>query len=96
MNNKKIEVQTLEDGNIFLTPLIGKLPSDFCEAVRTLTRPYIPINKDEFDKVFNVGNDYFKFKKQVVTFGTADGGYALMPLQVEYAKDILIDNKKIK
>lgn len=89
---KKFKVETIEDGNIFLTPLKGKVPSDFCEAVRTLQRPYIPISKNEYEKVFADGSDYFKYKNKVVTFGNADSGYALMPLQAEYADKILAKN----
>lgn len=90
---KEFKVTTINDGDIFLTPLKGKIPNDFCEAVRTLQRPYIPICKDEYDKVFNKGNDYFKYKNLVVTFGNADLGWALMPLQDEYAQKILLKNK---
>lgn len=91
-NPKKFKVSTINDGDIFLTPLKGKVPSDFCAAVRTLTRPYIAITKDEYDKVFSKGNDYFKYKNQVVTFGNADSGWALMPLQDEFAQKILSKN----
>lgn len=91
-NPKKFKVSTINDGDIFLTPLKGKVPSDFCAAVATLQRPYIAISEDEYKKVFDVGNDYFKYADKVVTFGNADGGYALMPLQYEYAEKILARN----
>lgn len=90
--NNKFKVITINDGDIFLTPLKGKNPSDFCEAVRRLQRPYIPITKEEYEKVFNKGNDYFKYKEDVVTFGNADSGWALMPLRSEYAQKILSKN----
>jgi hypothetical protein len=87
-----MRITTIEDGIINLKPLKGRVPSDFCEAVATLTRPYIAISKEVYEKVFNEGSDYFKYKEKVVTFGTADGGYALMPLQSKYANKILDKN----
>ncbi|WP_255469883.1 hypothetical protein [Poseidonibacter ostreae] len=39
--------------------------------------------------MFSVGCDFFKYEDKVVTFGNADGGYALMPLQEKFAKEIL-------
>lgn len=87
-----INIETLKNVSISLNPLKGRLPKDFCKAIATLQRPYIPINKEEYKKVFAVGNDYFKYENQVVTFGQADGGYALMPLQYEYADKILLKN----
>lgn len=90
--SNEFKVSTINDGDILLTPLKGKVPNDFCEAVRRLQRPYIAITKDEYDKVFNKGNDYFKYGNQVVTFGNADLGWALMPLQYKFAERILLKN----
>ena len=90
--SNEFKIETIENGEIFLTPLTGKVPSDFCEAVSRLTRPYIPITKEEYKKVFDKGNDYFQYKNEVVTFGNADGGFALMPLQSKYAEQILAKN----
>ena len=87
-----LTIKTLEKSTVTLEPLKGKVPSDFCAAVATLQRPYIAISEDEYKKVFDVGNDYFKYADKVVTFGNADGGYALMPLQYEYAEKILARN----
>jgi len=75
-------------GTLLLQPLNGTC-SDFHTEVRKLQRPYIPITKEQQDALIALPNDYYKFGNDVVTFGGADGGYALMPLQTKYAKSIL-------
>lgn len=82
-----IKVKT-DDGLVELMPLAGK--SDcFDTEVRKLQRPYIVIQQDDYEKILSLQWDYFKYKDKVVTFGTADGGYALMPLQEKYAQKII-------
>ena len=75
-----------------LKPLKGYLPNDFHESVRMLTRPYIPISESMYNKIYAVGNDFFQYGEQIVTFGTADRGFALMPLQMKYATIIKWEN----
>ncbi|AHJ13059.1 hypothetical protein [Sulfurospirillum multivorans] len=75
-------------GTLLLQLLNGRC-SDFHTEVKKLQRPYVPITKEQYDALFAVPNDYYKFGNDVVTFGGADGGYALMPLQSIYAKAIL-------
>ena len=75
-------------GTLLLQPLNGRC-ADFHTEVRKLQRPYIPITKEQYDALIAVPNDYYKFGNDVVTFGGADGGYALMPLQAKYATAIL-------
>ena len=89
---QNLTIKTIENEEIVLTPLDGRITGDFCATVEKLERPYIAISKDEYDKIYSVGNDYFKYENQVVTFGNADRGYALMPLQYKYAKKILDRN----
>jgi len=67
-----------------LIELKGSLPFDFVKAVSMLQRPYIEINKETFDKIkSSTESDFFLYGSKVVTFGAADGGYALMPLNRE-------------
>ena len=75
-------------GTLLFQPLNGRC-ADFHTEVRKLQRPYIPITKEQYDALIAVPNDYYKFGNDVVTFGGADGGYALMPLQAKYATAIL-------
>lgn len=82
-----IKVKT-ENGLMELIPLAGKCDC-FDVEVRKLQRPYIVIQQDDYEKILSLQWDYFKYKDKVVTFGTADGGYALMPLQEEYAQKII-------
>jgi len=83
----------LIDGTqVDLKPLKGNMPKTFQESVTQLTRPYYPLEKVEYDKVFANGANYFMLNQEVVTFGNADNGWALMPLQCKYAKRILNKN----
>lgn len=75
-------------GTLLLQPLNGRC-ADFHTEVRKLQRPYTPITKEQYDALYVVPNDYYMFGNDVVTFGVADDGYALMPLKYEYAKAIL-------
>lgn len=75
-------------GTLLFKPLKGSC-SEFHEEVRKLQRPYIPITKEQYEALVSLPNDYYMFGDEVVTFGNADGGYALMPLQAKYATAIL-------
>lgn len=72
--------------NLFnrLTPLDGKrLGGDYKDAVRQLHRPYYRLSEADYEAVFALsGNsDVLLFDGETqVTFGTADDGFALMPL----------------
>lgn len=89
-----MKIKTLENKEMDLIPLSGTTP-DFYDAVRMIQRPYIPISKELFDQLINGNSDYYKFEDTVFTFGTADQGYALMPLMYLHAKEIL-DKNNIK
>lgn len=56
----------------------------FKEAVAMLQRPYIVISERQHAKVAKIAQaakcDVFSVDDLRFTFGTADGGYALMPL----------------
>ena len=82
-----IILEEIDTSDLF--PLEGKLPSNFNEAVAVLERPYVAINREQYEEVFEVGCDFFKYQDKVVTFGNADGGFALMPLKEDFAKQIL-------
>ncbi|MCU7556087.1 hypothetical protein OCL06_15960 [Alteromonas sp. ASW11-19] len=72
-----------------LTPLKGEC-KPFSDQVRELTRPYLSISKQHYNQLEQAQADFYQTPGgRVVTFGEADGGYALMPLQEEAAKDIL-------
>lgn len=71
-----------------LKPLSGKCDG-FNHEVKKLQRPYIPISEEVYRALENAEHDYYLYKKQVVTFGNADNGFALMPLQTEFANKIL-------
>lgn len=73
------------------------LPKDFNKAVSWLTRPYIPLTQKEYDylmkKTQESNSDFVKDKDEVIyTFGNADGGFALMPIQREYYSKICKEN----
>lgn len=60
------------------------LPTNFKAAVAMLMRPYHVISKYEYEQVCDLAEDantdILLLKGTQVTFGHADGGYALMPL----------------
>lgn len=59
------------------------LPTNFNDAVRMLKRPYIPINEKQLKAIETQTNgrgDIFIYRGQRMTWGDADGGYAMMPL----------------
>lgn len=61
-----------------LTPLPGVIP-EFHAAVRKLKRPYVPITEKLYNQLVAASPDFYAYKGKKVTFGGADGGYALMP-----------------
>lgn len=71
-----------------IQPANGRLPRDFKKAVAMLFRPYIPVSKKQHDEIEHVtgeaGTDLFRINgsDQIYTFGTADGGFALMPVRM--------------
>ena len=72
-----------------LKPLKGKVDNAHSE-IRKLTRPYTPITEEQFKKLIAAEYDYYKTPDDlVVTFGVADGGFALMPLNAQGGGDVL-------
>lgn len=76
-----------------LTPLQGEC-EPFHKEVQKLQRPYLPIKKADYETLArdSRGEYYLTQDGQVVTFGNADQGFALMPLQTEYANNIKAAN----
>jgi hypothetical protein len=71
-----------------LKPLEGfRLPSDYSAAVRLVERPVIPITEAQYNALYTRSLrdecEVYVFRGGWVTFGTADGGYALWPLQAK-------------
>lgn len=84
---------TVAEGSILLEAVPGvRLPSDFNQAVRMLYRPYTPISEADYQQIMKqadaAGTDVFLMGDEAlqVTFGNADSGYALMPLQLPKPK----------
>lgn len=65
---------------------------DFEDAVRKLERPYIRITEAHAEVLSGltagVGTDVVLFRGRPVTWGTADGGYALMPLSAAARREL--------
>ena len=61
----------------------GRIPSDFVDAVASVHRPYIPITEKQYEfirrKTRDTG-DIIIYRGKRMTFGNADSGFALMPL----------------
>lgn len=79
--------------NIFnietLTPIKGEC-SDFNSQVRDLQRPYLKISEEQYNLLYKESADFYKTSGgKIVTFGSADQGYALMPLNEDASKKIL-------
>ena len=75
-----------------LKPLTGTV-KPFHEQVKELKRPYQPITEEQYETLLAGCSDYYETEQgEVVTFGNADGGYALMPLNDKAAQEIL-DNQ---
>ncbi|MYM92685.1 hypothetical protein [Duganella vulcania] len=60
------------------------LPKDFAKAVALLERPYLPIGEPDYRAIMamtqEANTDIVLYQGRQMTFGNADGGYALMPL----------------
>lgn len=84
-------LKSLRIAGRMLRPLPGlKTPDSFQEGVRQLVRPYIPITEQDYKKLLAMPCDYYRLKDdRVVTFGSADGGFALMPLHPMAAQQVL-------
>ena len=63
-----------------------QLPANFKQAVAMLKRPYIAITTEQYTQIAelasNADTDVVLYHGRQMTFGEADGGYALMPLAV--------------
>ena len=83
--------QPIKDANAVSASFIAKLsqcpgkrlPKDFRAAIRMLERPYIGITEAEYAVVEKVAgdSDIVFFDGRPVTYGNADGGWALMPIK---------------
>jgi len=84
--------------NIPLIPLIGTMPRKFENFTKLLKRPYFKIDKKLNDYLYNnFKSDLFLWGDKVVSFGMADDGYALFPVNDKKKEQILNRNKdKIK
>ena len=72
-----------------LTGLKGELEY-FAVEVRKLERPYIPITYEANTALQAGAHDYYRTPGgAVVTYGAADGGFSLMPLNDEAAQKVL-------
>ena len=59
------------------------MPSDFVEAVAAVHRPYIPITQKQYEFIrrkTKYTGDIIIYRGKRMTFGNADSGFALMPL----------------
>lgn len=69
---------------IAFQPFPGKLPPRFKDAARLLIRPYQAISQELYEQLVGIletaDSDFFLYNGQIVTIGTADGGFAVMPL----------------
>ena len=72
-----------------VTPWPCTLPRSFKKAVALLRSPYVRITEDEYLRVVRntKGTDCVKWRDKVYTFGTADRGYRLMPIALEWIKE---------
>lgn len=63
------------------------LPNDFSDAMLLLSGPALPITLAQYDAVLARGMrekcDVYKFRGGWVTYGSANGGYALWQLEVK-------------
>ncbi|WP_081576890.1 hypothetical protein [Acidithiobacillus thiooxidans] len=73
---------------------ISGLCLTFDEEVKNLQRPYLPINEQQYHRLYASGSDFFQIingplSGKVVTYGNADGGYVLMPVCQKRAEVLL-------
>lgn len=72
-------------------PLNEKLYDTFKEAVKQLTRPYLAISQEEYDKICALTKSHGEvvlYDGIKMTFGNADCGWALMPLSSEFQDEV--------
>jgi hypothetical protein len=64
------------------------LPKKYAAAIGMVIRPYIPISGEDYDQIIvlakKADTDFVLCNGIFCTFGTADGGYALMPIAPKY------------
>ena len=59
------------------------MPSNFRDAIRLVTRPYIPISEKQVKEIESKTKDrgdIILYRGKRMTWGAADGGFALMLL----------------
>ncbi|OEE38277.1 hypothetical protein A1QO_02550 [Vibrio genomosp. F10 str. ZF-129] len=72
-----------------LTPLSGEVKEHHSQ-VRELTRPYVSISEQQYVELMKGKADFYRTNGGlVVTFGKADNGWALMPLNQEAGQRVL-------
>lgn len=78
-------------GRAILPYRYRRLPQDFAKAVAMVKRPYIKIPEKVYQAIWALTSDpetdVVWYGRRLYTFGNADGGYALMPLQDKYQPD---------
>ena len=75
--------QDLNKNVLNITATHESLPLDFKQAVRMLKRPYIGISEDTamlIEQAIQGHGDIFIVDGRKMTYGNADGGWALMPI----------------
>ncbi len=61
--------------------------ASFAELVHNVYRPYYPISRKVYERLFNAeidSNDVVLYQGKLCTYGHADSGYALMPIINKY------------
>ncbi len=89
-------ISNLSFNGIELKPLKGRIKNGE-DVIKKLTRPYTVIPREFYDEIISqkIKTDFYIYGDKVITFGSADSGFALMPFQDEYAKMILDNHKKL-
>lgn len=91
-------MRNIRIGHFILEPLKGDC-QEFHQEVKNLERPYVSLHALQYQRLLKTDADFLKVVKsdkkdtleegRVVTYGTADNGYALMPISAERAREIL-------
>lgn len=80
-SDNSIDISTLK-------PLKGEV-KEFHDQVKELVRPYAKISEEQQSELLKAPFDFYETSGGlVVTFGGADGGYAIMPLNKDAAERI--------
>ena len=80
LKDKPLDFSLIEMTNMHLT-------YDFKEFIGMITRPYLRISEADYQQVYDMTEghcDIVKYHNVKMTFGNADGGWALMPLREEH------------